>query len=80
MSVYICIQHCMSWRTKSEPSYGAEETPSPAMLRMTHSGTGVPDGAGLLTSEFRETVEAFAKDSSLGGDQGLLFGPATMPY
>lgn len=70
----------MSWRTKTESSYAAEETPSPTMLRMTHSGTGVPDGAGLLASEFRETVKAFAKDSSLGGDQGLLFSPATMPH
>lgn len=70
----------MSWRTKTESSYGAEETPSLPKLRMTRSGIGVPNGAGLLASEFRETVKAFAKDSGLGGDKGLLFGPATMPH
>lgn len=53
----------MNWRTKTESSYGAEETPSLTMLKMTHNGVEVPNRSGLLTSEFGETVKAFAKDS-----------------
>lgn len=70
----------MSWRTKTESSYGAEETPSLTMRRMTHSGVEVPNGSGLLTSEFGETVKAFAKDSGHGGDEELRLGLATMPH